>query len=58
MALDDFFEYLRCAGMVPDAIGIDDGNRTFCTNAETIGFSTLNFTEDFKFGEAFFQVLP
>ena len=40
--LDDSLEDFRGAGVVPDAFGINEGNRALSAYSEAIGFGPIN----------------
>lgn len=42
MLLNDAFEDGRVALGVPDAFGVNDGDRTLLANSQTVGFTAKN----------------
>ena len=58
--LEDAFEVVRGAGMVPDALGVNDGDGALAADTEAVGFGALDAAGagEAKFVEAFFQVVP
>jgi hypothetical protein len=41
MRLYDFFQYLRAAGVIPDAFGINNRNRPVLADTQAIGFRSI-----------------
>lgn len=61
MLLNDALEVLGSAGVIPDGIGVDDGDGPLQADAETIGLASVNETlraAEFEFLEAVFEELP
>ncbi len=42
MLLNDALEHLRRGGVIPDAFGVNYGNRATLADPETVGFSAVN----------------
>src|SRR5262245_41626716 len=42
MLLDDFFQHLRSTGMIPNPVGIHDGDGSLRANAEAIDLAPVN----------------
>tara|TARA_B110000438_G_C15800324_1_gene644832 strand:- start:1861 stop:2034 length:174 start_codon:yes stop_codon:yes gene_type:complete len=54
MFLNDPFEIFRSAGVIPDGIGIDDGDGAAGADAETVGFTAMDKSlraAEFELGE-------
>lgn len=59
--LDDAFEVFGGAGMIPNGIGVNDGDGSLGADAEAIGLGAVDEgvgAAEFEFGEAGFEELP
>src|SRR5262249_6206310 len=59
--LDDAFKDLGRAGVVPDALGINDGDWPLDTDSQTVGLSSIHQrlrSNEVEFLQAAFQELP
>ena len=57
---DNSFEDFDSTRMVPDSIGIDNGDRAFLTNSEAVCFGSVNSSlfRQIQFPKAIFKELP
>lgn len=61
MLLNDALQHFRGTGVIPDTLGINDGDRTALTNAQAIGFGAEHQrlrTDEVEFLEATFEKFP
>ena len=61
MFLNDALEVFGSAGMIPDRIGINDGDGTAGADAEAVCFGAMHESlraAEFELGEAFLEKLP
>jgi hypothetical protein len=59
--LDDFFQNIGSAGVIPDAFGINDGDGAAQADAEAVGFGAIDQrfgTGELEFLQACFEVIP
>src|SRR5262245_37342097 len=61
MQLDNLFEDLRCAGVVPDPLWENDGDRSFGTDSKAVRLGPVNQrlrSDQFQFFQTLLQKLP
>jgi hypothetical protein len=60
MLLDDAFEDLWRAGPIPDAVRINDRDRTLSANLQAIGLGAIYATRtgQAQFSQAFLEIIP
>ena len=59
--LEDTFDDFLGGGVIPDAIGVDQGDGAMLADAEAVGFGAedaLRALHEVEFGESFFEVVP
>ena len=42
MLLDDFFQHIRCAGVIPNAFGVNDRDRPIGAHAQAIDLAAID----------------
>lgn len=58
--LEDPFKDLGCAGVIPDPLGVDDGDGAVLADLKAIGLGAVNapHPDQIQFLEPFFEIVP
>ena len=60
MLLDDLFEYIGGAGVVPNTFGVNHCDRSLCADTQAICLSAEYLADglEVQFAESFFEIVP